>query len=93
MATPEGDYALAVTMPKCNLQRQMMLRQIEKLMIWKQVTGFTLAVETYEPAAVYCAGISARERASCMARIKRESRPWRLIFLPSNGCRKIQLIP
>ena len=76
MATPEGDYAIAVTMPNDNSERQMMLRQIETLMIWKQVTAFTLAVETYEPEAVYCAGISASERISCMARINREPRPW-----------------
>ena len=76
MATREGDYAIAVTMPNDEQERVAMLRRIETFMAWKQVRGFTLAVETYEPDAVYCVGISAGQRASCMARIKREPRPW-----------------
>ena len=76
LATPEGDYAIAMTMPNDDHERRMMLRRVATFMAWKQVLGFTLAVEIYEPDAVHCVGISARERASCIARIRREPRPW-----------------
>ena len=76
MATRKGDYAIAVTMPNDDHERRAMLERVATFMAWKQVLGFTLAVETYEPDAVYCVGISAGERASCMARIRREPRPW-----------------
>ena len=76
MATRDGDYALAVTMPHDDDERRAMLRRIATFMAWKQVAGFSLTVETFEPDAIYCAGISVREKVSCMARIIREPRPW-----------------
>ena len=76
MATSEGDFAIAVTMPREDDERRTMLRRIATFMAWKQVAGFSLTVETFEPDAVYCVGISVREKISCMARIKREPRPW-----------------
>jgi hypothetical protein len=45
-------------------------------MVWKQAMAFTLASELIEPDAVYCAGITPKERFACLARIRREPRPW-----------------
>ena len=87
LATPEGDYAIAMTMPNDDHERRMMLRRVATFMAWKQVLGFTLAVEIYEPDAVHCVGISARERASCGSGANRV-RGRRQTFHPSSGCRK-----
>ena len=76
IATREGDYVIAVTMPGDDGERRAMLRRITTSMAWKQAAAFSLAVETYEPDAVYCVGVSARENISCMARIAREPLPW-----------------
>ena len=76
IATPEGDYAIAVTLPADPRERSAMLRRVGTFLAWKQATAFTLACETYEPDAVYCVGISAHERHGCIARIRREPKPW-----------------
>jgi hypothetical protein len=76
IATPEGDYFIAVTLPADPYQRKVILRNLSLFMAWKQALGFTLASEIYEPDAVYCAGIMLKERHACLARIKREPRPW-----------------
>lgn len=76
MATPKGDYALAVTLPSDSDERTAMLERISTFMAWKQVRGFTIASELYEPDCVCCAGITADERIICMSRITRRPRPW-----------------
>jgi hypothetical protein len=76
METPEGDYHLAVTMPNDNHERASMMRRLETFMQWKRASAFCLAVETYEPDALYAVGISKHERANCLARIRREPKPW-----------------
>ncbi|MGO9172196.1 MAG: hypothetical protein ACLP7P_09555 [Rhodomicrobium sp.] len=45
-------------------------------MAWKQALGFTLASELYEPDSVYCVGFMPKERHACLARIRREPKPW-----------------
>lgn len=75
-ATPQGDYAIALTLPREALARDAMLRRVSTFMVWKQVRAFTMAVETYQPDAVYCVGIATTERINCLARIAREPRPW-----------------
>jgi hypothetical protein len=76
IATPEGDYFIAVTLPAGPYQRQIILRNLSLFMAWKQALGFTLASEIYEPDAVYCAGVMLKERHACLARIRREPKPW-----------------
>ena len=84
IATPEGDYHLAVTMPNDELGRSQMLRRLETFLAWKSATGFCLAVETVVPQhstggttdAVYALGVSKAETASCMAMIRRKPKPW-----------------
>src|SRR5208282_2437229 len=76
IATPEGDCWIAVTLPADPYGRKVVLRNISLFMAWKQALGFTLASELYEPDCVYCAGVFPKERLACLARIRREPRPW-----------------
>jgi hypothetical protein len=63
MATPEGDYHLAVTLPADAYGRKVIFRNLALFMAWKQALGFTLASELYEPDSLYCVGFMGR-RAS-----------------------------
>ncbi len=76
MATPEGDYHVAVTLPSDAYRRKIILRNLALFMAWKQTAAFTLASELYEPDSVYCVGIGYKERYACLARIRREPKPW-----------------
>ncbi len=76
IATPEGDYWIAVTLPPDGHERSRMLRRLSTFMAWKHARAFSMACETYEPDAVYCVGIGLDERHHCIARIRREPRPW-----------------
>lgn len=76
IATPEGDYALAVTLPGEAYERTAMLRRIATFLVWKQAFAFTLASELHEPDSVYCVGVSIAERHACLSRITRRPQPW-----------------
>jgi hypothetical protein len=76
IATPNGDYHLAITMPDDARERSAMLRRLEAFMDWKRAAAFCLCVEAHEPDAVYAVGISRQERHSCLARIARHPKPW-----------------
>jgi hypothetical protein len=75
-ATPEGDFYIAVTLPRDPYGRKVIFRNLSLFMAWKQAFGFTLASELFEPGAVYCVGITYKERAACLARVRREPKPW-----------------
>ena len=45
IATPEGDYWIAVTLPKDEYARKVIFRNLALFMAWKQALGFTLASE------------------------------------------------
>ncbi|MGA7328389.1 MAG: hypothetical protein WBX25_28835, partial [Rhodomicrobium sp.] len=76
IATPEGDYWIAVTLPKDEYARKVIFHNLSLFMAWKQALGFTLASELIEPDSVYCVAIMPRESVGCIARIRREPRPW-----------------
>lgn len=85
VATPNGDYHLAVTMPDDQMQRTKMLLRIEAFMQWKAATAFTLAAETTvpldgrdtSPDALYAIGVSKRgDQINCVVPITRTPRPW-----------------
>lgn len=76
IATPEGDYWLAVTLPGDATERNAMLRRIRAFLAWKQATAFTFASELVDPDCVYCVGIAGRERHACLSRIRRHPMPW-----------------
>ena len=76
VATPEGDYHIALTLPADPASRQLVFRHLSLFMAWKQALGFTLASELYEPDSVYCVGYMRQERAACLACITRQPTPW-----------------
>lgn len=77
MATPEGDYHIAMTLPADAAGRCEALAALSTFMAWRQVLAFTFASELAEPECVFCCGISGTERHGCVAMITREPRPWR----------------
>ncbi len=76
IATPEGDYWIAVTLPVEPYGRKVIFRNLSLFLAWKQALGFTLASELIEPDAVYCLGVTLKERHACLARMKREPKLW-----------------
>jgi hypothetical protein len=76
VATPEGDYHIALTLPPDDYGRRSALRALALFLAWKQALAFTFASEIYTPDAVYCVGIGPRERFACIARIERNPKPW-----------------
>ncbi|MGA7329107.1 MAG: hypothetical protein WBX25_32620, partial [Rhodomicrobium sp.] len=76
IGTPEGDFHIAITLPPDDYGRRNVLRALALFMAWKQALAFTFASEIYQPDAVYCVGISPKERCACISRIKREPKPW-----------------
>lgn len=78
IATPEGDFHIAITLPPDDYGRRNVLRALALFMAWKQALAFTFASELIKPDAVYCVGISPKERLACLARINRQPKPWTL---------------
>jgi hypothetical protein len=76
IATPEGDYAIAVTLPRETRERALMLRRVSAFMAWKKAIGFILASELHEPDCVYALGMMRQEVIACLARITRTPKPW-----------------
>ena len=76
IATPEGDYAIAVTLSREPRGRTMMLRRVSAYMAWKKALGFILASELRVPDCVYALGVMRDEVVGCMARIVRTPKPW-----------------
>lgn len=57
IATPEGDYWIAVTLPADSYGRKVVLRNLSLFMAWKQALGFTLASDRYmNPTAFIASG-------------------------------------
>lgn len=76
MATREGDYHIAVTLPPDDYERRRIHRALATFMAWRQVLAFTMCAELVQPDSVFCIGISTTERHACLSRITREPRPW-----------------
>lgn len=76
IATPEGDYTIAVTLPKDAYGRSVVLRVLSSFMAWKQALAFVWTSELMEPDSVYAVGISRAECHACLSRIRRSPAPW-----------------
>ena len=66
IATPEGDYAIAVTLSRDPRERMMMLRRVSAFMAWKNAMGFILASELHGSGLCVCARRDAAGGA-CMS--------------------------
>lgn len=78
IATPEGDFYIAMTLEAEVAARELQLGVLKLYMMWKQAVGFTLASELAQPDALACFGVTLRDAVGCMARIRREPKPWSL---------------
>lgn len=76
VASPSGDWALAVSLPADAAGRGEVWAALSTFMVWKDARAFTLASEIVTPDALTCVGISAAERHFAMVRITRAPRPW-----------------
>ena len=76
MATPEGNFHLALVLPVDDYERKAMFRRIASLMAFKMAAAFTLAVELVEPDCLTCVGVSHSEVQTCALDITRAPRPW-----------------
>ncbi len=76
IATPEGDYSIAVTLPGDDYGRGVVLRVLSTFLVWKQALAFVWTSELVEPDCVYAVGISKGERHACLSRIRRSPKPW-----------------
>ena len=76
IATPEGDYSLAVTLPAAEHERMAILKRVSTFMAWKQAPSFILASELTVPDCVYALGVSHKEVHACLSLIRRHPRPW-----------------
>lgn len=76
IATPEGDYLVAVTLPPETAERDRMLWRLSNFMSWKQAVSFTFVSELLEPDCIYAVGVSHREVTGCLSVITRQQRPW-----------------
>ena len=76
IATPEGDYWIALQLPPGESERKTILGHLATYMAWKQALAFTLACELKRPDSVWCCGVARTVRHTCMAQIAREPRPW-----------------
>jgi hypothetical protein len=76
IATPEGDYSIAVTLPGEPRERMLIMRRVTAFMAWKKASGFILASELLVPDCVYALGVMRDEVVACLARIIRTPKPW-----------------
>ena len=72
MATPEGDWVIAITLPDGASQRAWRLALVSDFMTWKVAAAFTLVSELTTPDSVYAAGVSRTERHGCLSLITRK---------------------
>ena len=72
IATPEGDYWIALTLPDNVKERAKRLALVSDFMAWKLSPGFTLASELHEPDSVYVAGIMYMEQHGLLSLITRK---------------------
>lgn len=71
IASPEGDWAIAITLPDDPKQRQRRLELVLDFMALKQAPSFVIASALFEPDCVYAMGFWHKERHGCLSRITR----------------------
>lgn len=67
LATPEGDYAVAVTLPNDPAGRAEMFAYLADLFRWKQVGAFTMVAEAVSLRGVIASGVRYGETACAVA--------------------------
>ena len=62
IASPEGDWWIAMTLPDDIKQRQRRLDLVGDFMAWKLAPSFILVSELHEPDCVYAVGVSHKDK-------------------------------
>ena len=89
IATPMGDWWIAMTLNPDLAERRHQMALISKFMAWRLALGFTMASELMQPDAVICVGVSHHERHGIISLIERKP----LRFLPEQWLTQEQLDP
>ena len=76
IATPEGDYALAITFPVGASARADLFGHLATFCAWKRAIAVTMAFELSEPDALVCIGLTQATRLACITPITRHPHPW-----------------
>jgi hypothetical protein len=71
IATPEGDYHIAMQLSENPDERLRQMRLVSLFMAWKLSPGFTLASELHEPDSVYCVGVTHAKTMAAISLIER----------------------
>lgn len=72
IASPEGDWALAITLSADEKERQRQFGLVARFMAWKSCLGFTHAVELMEPDALVCIGVTHKGVYGVISMIERK---------------------
>ena len=89
IASPDGDWWIALTLDSDLTQRKRQMALISKFMASKLSPAFTMACELAEPDALCCVGVSHRECHGVMSHTRRDP----LIFLPEHWLTPEQIDP
>jgi hypothetical protein len=73
IATPEGDYWIALTLTDNAEERAKRLALVSDFMAWKLSPGFTLATELREPDCILVAGVLHNDVLGLLSRYARAS--------------------
>ena len=76
IAAPEGEYAIAITLPPGTDERNHVFKRVSNFMAVKQSPSFILASELQVPDCVYAIGVSHKEAHACLSRVDRQPKPW-----------------
>jgi hypothetical protein len=71
IASPEGDYWIALTFSNDEAERARRLALVSDFMALKSSAGFVLATEVKEPDAVVAMGVTHTQRIGVLSRISR----------------------
>lgn len=72
IATPEGDYWIAIMLTEKPKERQRRLQLVSDFMAWKLSPGFVMASELHEPDAVLSIGLMRDEYWALISVIERK---------------------
>ncbi|MEM7619998.1 MAG: hypothetical protein AAF228_05985 [Pseudomonadota bacterium] len=89
IATPEGDFWIAMTLSGDLEQRAYEFRLLTEFMILKQALGFVMVSELQEPDAIISAGITHHEHHCALSMIQRDP----LSFEPTMWLAQEQIDP
>lgn len=75
IATPQGDFHVAMTLPGDPEGVQQMFGALSVFMAYRQALGFTMASEIVEPNALYCVGCLGADWLAALS-MKSEKKPF-----------------